>query len=145
MALMEAFKNFNPERKTSFRAFLIPFIRGAIANCWRAKEPVDYKHSTPPPPTTRDTRPEATQELVAMPDVDREDHEDYLRSQLLELSESLDEREKLIVHLHYVECFDLAEVGRRMKLSRQRIHQIHKSILATLRKKLEARGITSSQ
>jgi RNA polymerase sigma factor for flagellar operon FliA len=90
-------------------------------------------------------RPEASQETVCMPTVEQDDHNEFLHSQLLELADKLDERERAVVHLHYVECLDLAEVGRRLKLSRQRIHQIHKSILATLRRKLEARGITSSQ
>lgn len=147
LALMKAFDRFDPDRipPVSFRSFLIPYIRAAIAHCWREHEAVDYKHSKPPPPTDENTKTEAGINTVTMPDVDRADHEEFLHQQILELSETLDERERAVVHLHYVDCLDLAEVGRRMKLSRQRIHQIHKSILASLRKKLEARGITSSQ
>ena len=144
-AMMNALKRFDPEHGASFRSFLIPYVRAAIAKCWRSREIVDYKHSTPPPPREPDTKVMAGQDLVALPTLEQEDHDEYLRNQILELSATLEERERTVIHLHYVECLDLAAIGRQLKLSRQRVHQIHKEILLRLRKKLESRGIKSSQ
>lgn len=144
-ALMKAIDRFDPEHGASFRSFLIPYIRAAIAHCWREREVVDFKHSVPPPPIDQRQRPMAGLDVATFQTVEQDDHNEFLRNRILELAEKLDDRERAVIHLHYVECLDLAEVGRRLKLSRQRIHQIHKSILAALRRKLEAQGITSTQ
>ena len=53
---------------------------------------------------------------------------------------SLDEREKIILNLYYVEELTLKEIGHVLEISIPRVSQIHSKILLTLREKIERLG-----
>lgn len=54
--------------------------------------------------------------------------------------ESLDEREKIILNLYYVEELTLKEIGHILDISIPRVSQINSKILLTLREKIEKMG-----
>lgn len=56
-----------------------------------------------------------------------------LRDQLWPLLDQLTEREREVIHLHYVEACDFIEIAARLKLSKGRISQLHGNALARLR------------
>jgi RNA polymerase sigma factor FliA len=56
-----------------------------------------------------------------------------LRDQLWPLLDQLTEREREVIHLHYVEAGDFVEIATRLKLSKGRISQLHGQALAKLR------------
>lgn len=145
-ALMLAIDRFDPEHgsEAAFGSFLIPYIRAAIARCWRAREPVNFKHSVPPPPTET-CRTEPGIDTVCAQTFEQEEHNEFMKGQLLEIASALPAREQKVIQLHYVESKNFADIGRELKLSREGVRQIHDRILALLKKKLVARGITSSQ
>ncbi|OLS03753.1 sigma-70 family RNA polymerase sigma factor [Tissierella creatinophila] len=63
------------------------------------------------------------------------------QTHLLELAiESLDEREKIILNLYYVEELTLKEIGYILDISIPRVSQIHSKILLNLRQKIEKLG-----
>lgn len=143
-ALMTAIDRFDCERGTAFRSFLIPYIRAAIAKCWRSREPVDYKHSKPPEMITG-RGPEPTVQIAETQPYEQEEHNKFLKGQLLEIATDLPPRDQRVIQLHYVEMKNFAEIGRELGLSREGIRQVHDRVLVLLRKKLTSRGITSSQ
>lgn len=53
---------------------------------------------------------------------------------------TLDEREKIILNLYYVEELTLKEIGHVLDISIPRVSQIHSKILLTLREKIEKLG-----
>lgn len=53
---------------------------------------------------------------------------------------SLEEREKIILNLYYVEELTLKEIGHILEISIPRVSQIHSKILLTLREKIEKMG-----
>lgn len=59
---------------------------------------------------------------------------------LLEAVETLDEREKIILNLYYVEELTLKEIGYILDISIPRVSQIHSKILLKLRKQIEKLG-----
>jgi RNA polymerase sigma factor (sigma-70 family) len=150
-ALMTAVDRFNPELGFRFRSFLVPYVRAAVARCWRARSPVDFKKGTPPVEVPLDAMDEGTRgqsnssrtppELVEHSTIEQNDHDGFLRGELAACSEDLTSREMAVVRLHYVEGFNLAEIGKKLNLSRERVRQIHDGILAGLRTKLEKRGV----
>lgn len=150
-ALMTAVDRFNPELGFRFRSFLVPYVRAAIARCWRARAPVDFKKGTPPIEVPLDAIGETTHgtslarqtptELVEESTIEQSDHDGFLRGELASCSSDLTPREMAVVRLHYVDGFNLAEIGKKLNLSRERVRQIHDGILAGLRAKLEKRGV----
>jgi RNA polymerase sigma factor for flagellar operon FliA len=56
-----------------------------------------------------------------------------LREQLWPLLDQLTEREREVIHMHYVESCDFAEIGARLQLSKGRVSQLHRQGLARLR------------
>lgn len=145
-ALVKAADSFDPEHGACFRAYLKPFVRAAIARTWRALNSVNFKNTPPTAQVSMDDPAggffSAGAESSTFED---EDHEDFLREQLLEVSKTLPEREQRIIDFHYVEGLSFAEIGRRLNLSREAIRLIHGRVLAILKKKLAARGISSTQ
>lgn len=159
-ALMVAIGRFNPELGYRFRSFLIPYVRAAIARCWRARSPVDFKHGEPPieipidkwlpgAPFDGEHRAGARvpDQLVQHSTVEQNDHDGFLKGELAACEETLPPRDREILRLHYVDGFNLAEIGKilKPKLSRERVRQIHAVILATLKTSLERRGIKKTQ
>jgi len=157
---MIAIGRFNPELGFPFRAFLIPYVRAAIARCWRARSPVDFKHGEPPieipidkwiPGVPFDGEHRAgnrvPDQLVEQSTVEQNDHDGFLKGELAACEETLSPRDREIIRLHYVEGFNLAEIGKILtpKLSRERVRQIHAGILAALKTRLERRGIRKTQ
>lgn len=145
-ALVKAANSFDPENGACFRAYLKPFVRAAIARTWRNLNSVNFKNT---PPTAQvsldDTSVPHLSEASESSTFEEEDHRDYLKEQLLEVASTLPEREQAVIHLHYVEMQNFAEIGRQLKLSREAIRLIHGRVLVLLKKKLESRGISSTR
>ena len=148
LALMKAIDRFDPERGFRFRSFLMPYVRAAIATCWRERAPVDFKHSTPPVEVPIDNIPEGKkvpEELIQNPTVEQEDHDAFLKGELARCAETLCDRDKLVLKLYYVDGYNNAEIGRQLKLSRESIRLIHDRVLSLLKDRLEKRGIRRTQ
>jgi RNA polymerase sigma factor (sigma-70 family) len=153
-ALMTAVDRFDPERGFQFRSFLVPYVRAAIARCWRSRAPVDFKKGTPPVEVPLDAVSEEVRgqsnsrhtptELVEPSFIEQNDHDGFLRGELAACSEEMTPRERNIIRLHYVEGLNLAEIGKRIGLSRERVRQLHDHILRGLKARLGERGVKGS-
>lgn len=145
-ALVKAADSFDPEHGACFRAYLKPFVRAAIARTWRALNSVNFKNTMPTAQVSLDDPASGVSSAGGESStLEQDDHDDYLRGLLLEVSQTLPEREQRVIFLHYVENFNFAEIGRQLDLSREAIRLIHGRVLALLKKKLAARGISSTQ
>lgn len=155
-ALMTAIDRFDCERGFKFRSFLDPFIRAAVAKCWRSRSCVNFKHGVPPREVSLDAPQPApitdddTEQggLFHGPDesgAEQREHDDFLRGELAHCAMDLPERDREIIRLHYVEGFNLAEIGVKFGLSRERVRQIHEAILETLKTRMAKRGVTNTR
>lgn len=152
-SLMQAIDRFDPARGTRFSSFLIPYVRAAIAKCWRSRSAVNFKHGAPPVEIPIDSTdrgddeaaPPVPPEMMEPSTIEQTDHDGFLKGELAACSEMLSPRERQVLRLHYIDGFNLAEIGKKLGLSRERIRQIHKSILAALKERLQRRGITRTQ
>lgn len=147
-ALMMAVDRFDPERGFRFRSFLIPYIRAAIARCWRSRAPFNFKHDAPPIEVPLDAPHNKTHvEMTEPSTIEQDDYDGFLKGELAACAETLPPREKEIIRLHYIEGFNLSEIGKRLEpnISRERVRQIHDGILQSLKAHLEKRGVKRSQ
>lgn len=155
-ALVLAVDRFDPERGFRFRSFLVPYVRAAVARCWRARAPMDFKQNTPPIEVSLDaldehglegqnhrSNPVLPTELTTPSNIEQKDHDEFLKKELLACSDTLPERDQKILRMRYVDGLNLAEIGKKLKLSRERVRQIHSGLLLQLRARLERRGIKS--
>jgi len=132
-------KQFDATRGNRFTSYLRPFIRGAISKMWR-----DSARFVPLPET-----PEMPLISIASPGVETSvehpteetDFADYIHGLLESGKAGLSEREQLVLSLMYEEGLNMAEVGRRLKMTRERVRQIHEEVLGKLRKALHKKGV----
>lgn len=146
-ALIQAIdrKQFDETRGFRFTSYLRPFIRGAISKLWREKtkyvqlpegwenaERDGWSNTTPGAPILDTTEQHPVEE---------DDFQAFIHAALEDGRAGLTEREQLVLSLMYDKGMNGAEVGRKLKMSRERIRQIHEEILAKLRKALHKKGI----
>jgi RNA polymerase sigma factor for flagellar operon FliA len=63
-----------------------------------------------------------------------------LRAQLLTLVEDLPGKQGQVIHAHYLQGIEFAEIAASMALTRGRIAQLHREALGSLRARLQHRG-----
>jgi RNA polymerase sigma factor for flagellar operon FliA len=63
-----------------------------------------------------------------------------LRAQVLALVDELPDRQRHVIHAHYLQNVEFAEIAASLALSRGRIAQLHKEALGSLRARLQHRG-----
>lgn len=131
-------KQFDATRGNRFTSYLRPFIRGAVSKMWR-----DSARYVPLPEGVDSPVPSALPQIETSVEhtAESEDFAEYLH-QLLEAGKTnLSEREQLVISLMYERGLNMAEVGRQLKMTRERVRQIHEEILAKLRKVLHKKGV----
>jgi RNA polymerase sigma factor (sigma-70 family) len=131
-------KQFDATRGNRFTSYLRPFIRGAISKMWRESAryvPLPEGADTPVPSALPQV--ETSVEHTA----EGEDFADYLHELLESGKSNLTEREQLVLSLMYEKGCNMAEVGRQLKMTRERVRQIHEEILTKLRKVLHKKGV----
>lgn len=133
-ALMLAFENFNPKYPNRFAAYLRSHIRGAIARLWNEKNLVQKSDFSDGPVSTCEILED---DIVEEHPVEEEEHHAFLLELLEKAKHVLDEREaKIFSMLYSEERNTLTSVGAKLKLTRERIRQIHDEALQKLRAEL---------
>lgn len=139
-ALIQAIdrQQFDPTRGNRFTSYLRPFIRGAISKLRR-----DSSRFVPLPESAEAPVPNAAPQVETSVEhtVEADDFSDFVHSILESGKADLSEREQLVLSLMYEEGLNMAEVGRRLRMTRERIRQIHEEVLAKLRKVLHKEGV----
>lgn len=155
LGLAQAWERYDPERGVAFEAFAVPRVKGAIIDAIRASDWVPRK--------ARQKARQTGESLVLLVSMD-ESHasEDGDRSTFERLADdkadlpgdallaaegrhelmgslnSLPERERMIVTLHYFQGVQLAEIAKSLGVTESRVSQLHTRALKMLRDGLEA-------
>lgn len=154
IGLSEAWDRFDPERGVAFEAFAVPRIKGAVVDAIRASDWVPRKARQRARLTGESVAVLVTldgmtsdgdadgasaeripDESVALPGAELLDDEQ--RNELMGCLESLPERERLIITLHYFHGTQLAEIARSLGVTESRVSQLHGRALRMLRSSLE--------
>lgn len=136
-ALMKAYENFTPELNNRFSGFVKLYVRGEIARLWKDRNIVDKGNfddgeAIVSVPLNEEMSEESTSE--------ERDHHSFLLKLLRESTDILDAREKSILSLIYSETpLTQAEVARQMKITRERVRQIHDAAIAKVGRELRRR------
>lgn|SRR6185503_1292908 len=139
-ALMKAYEAFDHNRGNRFASFLRPFIRGRMAELWRAQNTVgEHRRKF----ADKDEQQPAgkLQEPVVYQEVEREDHAKFTQKMLEDAKNSvLTEKERAVVDQNFgEERIEMTRIAKQMGLSRERIRQIKMTALAKLRRELTLR------
>lgn len=136
-ALMKAFENFEPGLNNRFSGFLKLYVRGEIARLWKDRNIVDKGNfddgeAIVSVPLNEEMSEETTAE--------EKDHHSFLLKLLRESTGILDAREASVLSLIYSETpLSQADVARQMKITRERIRQLHDAAVAKLGRELRRR------
>lgn len=140
-ALIQAIdrKQFDETRGYRFTSYLRPFIRGAISKMWRERAkyvqmPEDLEAAIP------DSANFGANITVDHP-VEEAEFQEFMLKALESGKANLTEREQLVLSLMYERGMNGAQIGRQLKMTRERVRQIHEEILTKLRKTLHKQGI----
>lgn len=151
-ALMEAVNksNFDPRRGNRFTGYLRPFVKVAISQLWKDRDsaargrnapPVPKEEHESPVPMTWKVHPPPAEPAEEGETYEETDHNAFLKKMLAECCAVLSEREKRVIHSIYIEDRTCADVGRELKLTRERIRQIESAALEKLKRAFRKRGI----
>lgn len=133
-ALMLAFENFNSKYPNRFAAYLRSHIRGAIARLWNEKNLVQKSDFSDGPVSTCEILED---DITEEHPLEENEHHSFLLELLEKAKHVLDEREvKIFAMLYSEEKNTLTSVGAKLKLTRERIRQIHDEALEKLRAEL---------
>jgi RNA polymerase primary sigma factor len=138
-ALMRAYEKFDRTRGKRFCAFLRPFIRGSIANLWRAQNTVGEKQRTFA--EKPDSVPRTLEAPVVHQEVETTDHEEFLAKLLEDAKQSvLTKKERAIIDQHFGENeVELTKIAKQLKLTRERVRQIKNVALGKLEREMKLR------
>lgn len=139
-ALIQAIdrKQFDETRGYRFTSYLRPFIRGAISKMWREK--AKYVAL----PDNMETSIPGTAAFVETTEdhpVEETEFQAFMLAALESGKANLTEREQLVLSLMYEKGMNGAQIGRQLKMTRERVRQIHEEILSKLRKAMHKQGI----
>lgn len=141
-ALMKAIEGFDQERGVRFRSYLGPFIRGAISNLWRSKNPVNYKNNFPEEDARGGYKKPLVDETVDHP-FEAEEHSEYLKSILRECVAGLSERDQELLREVCENGKSFADIGRERHTSRAAPQAAFTRAVQRLRAAFKQRGIKS--
>lgn len=133
-ALMLAYENFDPRYPNRFAAFVRSHVRGAIARLWSEKNLVNKSDFSDGPVSTCEILED---DITEDHPLEEDEHHAFLLELLEKAKHVLDEREaKIFSMLYSEEKNSLTSVGVKLKLTRERIRQIHDEALEKLRAEL---------
>lgn len=146
-ALIQAIdrKQFDETRGYRFTSYLRPFIRGAISKIWRDKAkyvrlPDDADRSIPGVPSVTSQFAAFVETSEDHP-VEEAEFQEFMHAALESGKSGLTKREQLVLSLMYEQGMNGAQIGRQLKMTRERVRQIHEEILSKLRKAMHKQGI----
>jgi RNA polymerase sigma factor (sigma-70 family) len=131
---------------SEFSTFAVPTIKGTMHSRWRRAQLIRV------PDTAHKSSREATREharrarvwLVAKLDDTPIDHDwpDLdVADQIADLLRTLTERQQTVIRLRFMEEKNLREVGKVLKVTRERVRQIEIKAMLKLRTRAKERGI----
>lgn len=131
---------FDHTRGNRFTSYLRPFIKGAISRLHKDTSKYVSLPENPEAPVPG-----------ALPSVETEtehgaeeaDFSDFVSRALEVAREKLTGQEQEVILCSYEQGMNHAQIGRRMKLTRERIRQIHEAALEKLKRHLGRQGISS--
>lgn len=133
-ALILAFENFNPRYPNRFSAFIRSHVRGAIARLFSERNLINKSDFSDGPVSTCEILED---DIVQDHPLEEDEHHSFLLELLEKAKHVLDEREANIFSMLYSEEKNsLTSVGVKLKLTRERIRQIHDEALEKLRAEL---------
>lgn len=136
-ALMKAYENFDSSFPNRFSGFLKLHVRGEIARLWHDQNIVnkgDFKDGEPV------TAVQLSEETADENPAEDKDHHSFLLKLQQEAKCVLDERERKIVDMIFNENpMSQADVARALKITRERVRQIHDVAIAKLGRELRRR------
>lgn len=137
-ALIQAIdrKQFDETRGYRFTSYLRPFIRGAISKMWR--ERAKFVNL---PDESAISNVAAGVETTEDHPVEENEFQAFMLKALENGKSGLTEREQLVLSLMYEQGMNGAQIGRQLKMTRERVRQIHEEILSKLRKAMHKQGI----
>ncbi len=139
-ALMMAYEAFDHTRGNRFASFLRPFIRGRIAELWRAQNTVgEHKRKFDKEEEQQSTN--KLQESVIYQEVEHDDHARFTQKMLEDAKNAvLTEKERVVLNQHFgEEKIEMTKIAKQLGLSRERIRQIKESALRKLNRELTLR------
>jgi len=137
-ALMKAYEAFDHTRGNRFASFLRPFIRGRIAELWRAQNVVgEHQRKF----ADKEEQPAGKlQEPVVYQEVESEDHARFLEKMVNEAKQAvLTERERIVLDQHFGAGKEMTKIAKQLKLTRERIRQIKECALRKLNREMSLR------
>lgn len=136
-ALMKAFENFKPESATRFSGFITLYVRGEIARLWHDQNIVSKGDFSDGEPVTAVPLNDETPDENSSGDPD---HHSFLIKLLRESKGILTTREQKIIDMIYNENpMSQSDVARALKVTRERIRQIHDVAVAKVGRELRRR------
>jgi len=138
-ALMKAYEAFDHTRGNRFASFLRPFIRGRIAELWRAQNTVgEHQRKFA---DKEEQYPNKLQEPAVYQEVEREDHSRFMETMLANAKRAvLTEKERTVLERHFGEDkMEMTKIAKQLKLSRERIRQIKECALRKLNREMTLR------
>lgn len=147
-ALMNAFEKFDPNYGTRFTTYLRPFIRGAICQLWRSKNPVRYGDQFPDADAEH---VHVFDKVVAVegfeqtiyPDHEAVDEKRFLLARIEDFRDELNDKERELLRLAYQEELSFAEIGRQRGVTRAAIQAAHRKVIVKLRGMFEQEDIAA--
>jgi RNA polymerase sigma factor (sigma-70 family) len=123
IGLWQALRRYDPTRGTRFSTYAVPAIRHAVWAAVAAAQPVPPRPAGPPP---RTAAPEPVEAV----------HQAQVQAAVHALVAQLPARARQVVVAHYglgdTPPQSFAAIGRRLGVSRQRVHQVHRAALLRL-------------
>lgn len=155
LGLAQAWERFDPERGVAFEAFAVPRVKGAIVDAIRASDWVPRKARQKARQTgeplvllvsmdeSRASEDGDRSTVERLADHTAEEPGDELvaaegRHELMGSLNSLPERERMIVTLHYFQGVQLVEIAKSLGVTESRVSQLHTRALKMLRDALAA-------
>lgn len=136
-ALMKAYENFDPKFPNRFSDFLRRYVGGEIARLWHDQNIVSKGDFTDGEPITSVPLNEETADDTAGED---KDHHAFLLKLQRESRCVLDDRENKILDMIYNENpMSQADVARKLRITRERIRQIHDAAILKVGRELRRR------
>jgi len=131
VAVMDAFKLFDPSLGFRFSTYLRPFVRGAVASLWKDRLSNPVANVEPGMPDPVNNVPDTA------PTVEEIDFSEYCRELVAEAISKLDPLSAELIRLRYMERKSFSEIGKLRKLGRATIFAQHKAILKRLKQSLK--------
>lgn len=141
-ALMRAVdrRQFDFERGNRFTGYLRPFIRGAISKMWEDQAKRNRIIAQSQTEEHADVAAPSQSADDAFEDID---FRVFVKKVLEKGKEKLNDKERLVLSLMYEQGLNGAQVGRQLKISRERVRQIHSGALVKLKKVFRANGLSN--